>query len=76
MPKNDKNVSVTLHVSGSIHHTYDVIFSTQVCKMKTSPYSLFHFLKILILRVVVGGGGSKRALAQNDKKTCLSQSVY
>ena len=72
MPKNDKNVSVTLHVSGSIHQMI-VIFSTQVCRMKTSPDSLFHFLKILILRVVGGGGGSKRAkLAQNDKKLSVS----
>ena len=44
-----KIMSVTLHISGSIHHD---------CKM-TSLYAFFHFSKILISRLLKVKGGVK-----------------
>ena len=62
-PKWQKNLFVALYILEKI-----LIWSSFVvhkCRMLISPYILFHFLKILIFNIVIGGKQQK--VVQNDK---------
>ena len=65
-----KNMSVTLHISGSIHHRI-VIFDTHMQNDGISR-CFFNFFKILIFQVFRGLKDKKWPL--NDKKFCQSHS--
>ena len=61
-------MSVTLHISGSIHMI--MIFVTQV---QNDDMMVCSFFQILIFWVARGVKSQK--LAQNEKKFCLSHSI-
>ena len=72
MVQNEKKfLSVTLHISGTIHHVI-VICGTHVWKDNISRLFL-HFFKILVFGV--NRRVKEQKMAQNDKKLCLSHSI-
>ena len=66
-----KILSVTLHISGTIHHMI-IIYGTLMENDNISR-SFFLFFKILIFWVV--RGVKRQKMAQNEKKLCLSCSI-
>ena len=71
-PKWQKILSVTFHMSRTIHHMI-VIYVTSVWNDNISK-CFFHFLKILIFRVVRRVKGQKTV--QNDKKYLWNHTSY
>ena len=74
--QNNKKFSVTLQISGTIHHM-NVIYGTHMWNNNISRY-FFHFWKNFFPWVVRGLKGQKTA--QNEKKLCqlrfISQEPY
>ena len=70
--QNDKKLSVTLDISGTIHHMI-VIYGSHVCQMIISPCVLFIFWKFWFFGLL--GGLEGQNTIQNDKKFCLSCSI-
>ena len=74
--QNNKKFSVTLHISGTIHHM-NVIYGTHVWNNNIFRH-FFHFWKKKISWVVRGLKGQK--MVQNEKKFCqlrfISQEPY
>ena len=74
--QNNKKFSVTLRISGTIHHM-NVIYGTHMWNNNISRY-FFHFWKKFFPWVVRGLKGQKTA--QNEKKLCqlrfISQEPY
>ena len=69
-PKWQKILSVSLHISGTIHHMV-VICGTQV--QNDDIFSnFFHFFKILIFGVFRGGEGGGGKTAKNDLELPIS----
>ena len=71
-PKWQKYLSVTLSISGTIHH-WIVIYGTQVSNDNV-PGCFFQFFNILIFQVVRELKWEKTV--QNDKKFCPSCFIY
>ena len=69
--KMKKILSVTLHISGTMHHMI-IIYGTLMENDNISR-SFFLFFKILIFWVV--RGVKWQNMAQNEKKLCLSCSI-
>ena len=69
--KMKKILSVTLHISGTMHHMI-IIYGTLMENDNISR-SFFLFFKILIFWVV--RGVKRQKMAQNEKKLCLSCSI-
>ena len=59
MARNDKKLSVTLHISGSIHHMI-VIYGVHMYNDGISRF-FFQLFKILIFQVVTSVKGQKMA---------------
>ena len=71
--QNDKKViSVTLYILGTIHHM--ILFMVRMYKVVISPGIFLHFFEIFVFGVI--SGVKEQKMAQNDKKLCLSRSVF